>query len=120
MTENRLTPIPMAHGREKTLGRRIWEYRTMYAFLLPAIIVVIIFAYIPMFGLVMAFQKYDLVKGFAGSDFVGLKHFSKFLRDKDFWAALQNTLAINGLHILIGFPLPIALGIAIFHEEFRV
>ncbi len=114
MTENRLTPIPMAHGREKTLGRRIREYRTMYAFLLPAIIVVTIFAYIPMFGLVMAFQKYDLVKGFAGSDFVGLKHFAKFLRDKDFWAALQNTLAINGLHILIGFPLPIALGIAIF------
>ena len=114
MTENRLTPIPMLHGKKKTLGRRMWEYRTMYAFLIPAIIVVTIFAYIPMFGLVMAFQKYDLVKGFAGSDFVGLKHFSKFLRDKDFWAALQNTLAINGLHILIGFPLPIALGIAIF------
>ena len=108
MTENRLTPIPMVHGKAKTLGRRIREYRTMYAFLLPAIIVVTIFAYIPMFGLVMAFQKYDLVKGFAGSDFVGLKHFAKFLRDKDFWAALQNTLAINGLHILIGFPLPVA------------
>lgn len=112
MTVNNARPVPVVE--KKSLRSRMRDYRVMYAFLLPAIIVVIIFAYIPMCGLVMSFQEYDLVKGFSGSKFVGLKYFRKFLRDKDFYLALKNTLAINGLHILIGFPLPIALGIGIF------
>ena len=86
----------------------------MYCFLLPAIIVLIVFAYLPMAGLVMSFQNYDLVKGFSGSKWVGLKWFQKFLKDKDFYIALQNTLGINSLHLLIGFPLPVALAIGIF------
>ena len=100
--------------RRKSLRQRMWEHRVMYCFLLPAIVVLIIFSYVPMAGLVMSFQNYDLVKGFAGSKWVGLKWFEKFLRDKDFYVALKNTLGINGLHILIGFPLPIALAIGIF------
>ncbi len=110
MTVNQLMPTI----EKKSLRRRIKKYRVMYAFLLPAIVVVLIFSYVPMCGLIMSFQDYDLVKGFSGSKFVGLKFFRKFLRDKDFYLALKNTLAINSLHILIGFPLPIALGIGIF------
>ena len=112
MAMNKALPMPII--KKKGLGARIYDYRVMYAFLLPALVVVLIFAYIPMFGLVMAFQEYDLIKGFSGSDFVGFKYFRKFLRDKDFYIALKNTLTINFLHILIGFPLPIALGIGIF------
>lgn len=100
--------------QKNKLVREIYKYRVMYAFLLPAVIVVAIFNYVPMAGLVMAFQDYDLVKGFSDSPFVGFKWFERFLRDKDFYLALRNTLGINTLHILIGFPLPIALAIAIF------
>lgn len=107
-------PIMPPINQNRSLRREIHQYRIMYAFLLPAIIVVIIFAYVPMAGLIMSFQKYDLVKGFADSPFVGLKWFEKFLRDKDFYLALKNTLGINGLNIIFGFPLPIALAIAIF------
>lgn len=86
----------------------------MYLFLVPAIIAVVVFSYVPMVGVLMSFQDYDIVKGLFGSEWVGLKHFKEFFSDSGFWSALKNTLAINGLSILIGFPLPIALAIAIF------
>jgi len=96
------------------LQRRIQRYSTLYIFLLPAIISVLIFYYRPMIGLIMAFQDYDIVKGMFDSPFVGLENFRAFVNDKAFWSALRNTLAINGLYFLIGFPLPIALAIMIF------
>ncbi|MEZ4863624.1 MAG: ABC transporter permease subunit [Caldilineaceae bacterium] len=99
---------------KRNLRRRVQRYSTMYIFLLPAIIVVLTFYYRPMIGLIMAFEKYDIVKGMFASPFVGLENFRTFINDNDFWAALRNTLAINGLYLLIGFPLPIALAIMIF------
>lgn len=96
------------------LQRRIQRYSTLYIFLLPAIISVLIFYYRPMIGLIMAFQDYDIVRGMFDSPFVGLENFRAFVNDKAFWSALRNTLAINGLYFLIGFPLPIALAIMIF------
>lgn len=98
----------------QTLLRRIKRYRSMYLFLVPAIVVVLMFSYRPMIGVIMAFEKYDIVKGMFASPFVGLDNFKTFVNDKAFWLALRNTLAINGLYILFGFPLPIALAIIIF------
>jgi putative aldouronate transport system permease protein len=94
--------------------RRIQRYRTVYLFLVPAILVVLIFSYRPMIGVIMAFEKYDIVKGMFRSPFIGLDNFNTFLSDDDFWIALRNTLVINGLYIFFGFPLPIALAIMIF------
>jgi len=96
------------------LQRRIKQYSTLYIFMLPAIVVSLVFYYRPMIGLIMAFQKYDIVKGMFASPFVGLENFQAFINDKAFWSALRNTLAINGLYFLIGFPLPIILAIMIF------
>lgn len=90
------------------------RFRTMYLFLLPAVILVLVFSYTPMVGLIMAFQDYDIVRGMFDSPFVGLKHFKKLLVDPDFHLALRNTLALNGLYIGIHFPLPVALAILIF------
>jgi putative aldouronate transport system permease protein len=98
----------------RNLQRRLKRYSTMYLFLLPAIIVSLVFYYRPMVGLIMAFENYDIVKGMFASPFVGFENFRQFIADKDFWSALRNTLVINGLYILIGFPLPIALAIMIF------
>jgi len=86
----------------------------MYLFLLPAIVTVLAFNYRPMVGIIMAFQEYDIVNGMFDSPFVGLDNFKTFINDKTFLLALRNTLVINGLYILIGFPLPIALAIMIF------
>jgi putative aldouronate transport system permease protein len=86
----------------------------MYFFLIPAVIIVLTFNYRPLIGIIMAFEKYDLIKGMFNSPFVGLDNFKTFINDKNFWAALRNTLAINGLYILFGFPMPIVLAIMIF------
>jgi putative aldouronate transport system permease protein len=98
----------------KSLARRLRKYSTMYLFLIPAVLVTLVFSYVPMAGTVMAFQKYDIFKGIAGSPFVGLTNFREFLSDANFYRALWNTLRLNGLHLLIAFPLPIAFAIAIF------
>lgn len=105
--------MKVLRNREQ-LKREIYRHRIMYLFLVPAILAVLVFSYVPMVGVLMSFQDYDIVKGLSGSEWVGLKHFKEFFSDSGFWSALKNTLAINGLSILIGFPLPIALAIAIF------
>ena len=98
----------------KRLKKRLWEARVMYMFLLPAVACVIIFAYIPMGGIIMGFQDYNIIKGITGSDWVGLKHFIDFLTDASFYTALKNTLGISIISILFGFPLPIAFAIMLF------
>lgn len=106
--------FPGISATRQMLRKRILRYRTLYLFLVPAIIVVLVFSYVPMIGLIMAFQEYDIVNGMFRSPFVGLANFRALLRDSGFYRALRNTLAINGLYILIGFTLPVALAILIF------
>jgi putative aldouronate transport system permease protein len=79
----------------------------------PSIILMIIFSFIPMFGLIIAFQDYSPLSGFTGSEFVGLDNFKAFLGDQDFYNVLTNTLGISLLKLLIGFPLEIILAILI-------
>ena len=62
----------------------------------------------------MSFMDYDILKGPFHSPWVGLEHFQEFLTDPEFWQSLKNTVGINGLSILFGFPLPIIVAIAIF------
>ena len=105
---------PIIVGRNNNMLKRIVYYRTMYLFLFPALISVMVFAYRPMIGVIMAFQDYDIMLGIMGSPFVGLKHFYDFLTTQDFYTALRNTISINLLSILIGFPLPIIFAIMFF------
>lgn len=93
---------------------QIFKKQKMYfLFLLPATVMIIVFNYMPMAGLVMAFQNFRVVDGFFGSEFAGLENFKRFLSDPDFYRALKNTIGISGLTILIGFPAPIFLAILI-------
>lgn len=99
--------------RSKTL-KKVYNYKTLYLFMLPAILSVLIFSYKPMLGIIMAFQDYNVTKGILGSEFVGLAHFKEFFSDPYFFSALKNTLGINGIAILIGFPLPIIFALMVF------
>jgi putative aldouronate transport system permease protein len=73
----------------------------------PGLVFLFIFAYIPMYGITIAFKEYDMFLGAAGSPWVGFTHFIDFFSDPNFSIVLRNTLAINGLNLLIGFPAPI-------------
>ena len=91
--------------------RDIKRDRYLYLMLLPAIAVTIFFAYVPMYGLIMAFQKYDAFKGIAGSQFVGLDNFRRIFSQSNFLRAIWNTLYVSLLGLLITFPAPILLAL---------
>lgn len=107
----------------KTLSRRIGsirrnEYTTLYLFLLPALVFLIIFSYIPMGGLVIAFQDFNVFKGIGGSPFVGMANFEKAFSDPFFLRALRNTVFINTYKLLYWIPLPLIMAIMINELHF--
>lgn len=79
----------------------------IYFLVLPVIIYFIVFNYLPMGGLIMAFQNFNPTKGFFGSDFVGLGNFIQFFTAPNFFQILRNTFVISLLGLVIGFPLSI-------------
>ncbi|NLB90596.1 MAG: sugar ABC transporter permease, partial [Clostridiales bacterium] len=76
----------------------------LYAMALPVIIYYIIFHFIPMFGVVIAFQRYVPAKGITGSQWVGFKHFASFFNDIYFWRLMRNTFLIQFYDTLFGYP----------------
>lgn len=88
-----------------------WELQSM---VLPGIIFMIIFCYIPIYGLVIAFKNYTVIDTFETAQWVGLENFRIILSDKYFWQAVTNTLAISFLKLLIGFWVPIIIAIMIY------
>ncbi len=91
----------------------------LYLFLLPGLLYFIVFKYMPMYGVVIAFQDYSPFKGIAGSDFVGLKHFSRFFEDDQFITVLRNTLLISLYKLVFGFPVPILLALMLNEVRLR-
>lgn len=79
----------------------------MYLLILPTVAYFIIFCYVPMYGVFIAFQNYLPSKGVLGSQWVGLEHFSTFFHAYQFRQILTNTLAISLYSFVVGFPLPI-------------
>jgi putative aldouronate transport system permease protein len=77
--------------------------------MLPALLLTIIFRYVPMGGILIAFEKYSPIKGLLHSEWVGLKNFNRFLSSPDFLRYLANTLKLSIFGLLWGFPVPILL-----------
>ena len=78
-------------------------------FLMPAFLLTIIFRYIPMGGILIAFTEYNPIRGILGSEWVGFDHFKRFLSSPDFLSYLMNTLKLSVFGLLWGFPAPILL-----------
>lgn len=83
----------------------------LYFLLLPSIIALILFNFIPMYGVLMAFENYNPVKGIWGSTWVGLDNFIQYFKSYQFGKTLWNTFYISMLGILLSFPLPILLAL---------
>ncbi len=88
--------------------RRNWR---LYVMLLLPMTFYLLFCYKPMYGVIIAFQKYNIRKGIWGSKFVGLDNFEFMFNLRDFPIALRNTLWLNFLQLILGFPVPIILAI---------
>lgn len=86
-----------------------------YSLLLPVLILIFVFCYMPLYGLVISFQDYTPGSSFLGPDvkWVGFKHFIQFMTGKYFPRLLRNTLILNGLNLVFGFTLPILFAILV-------
>jgi putative aldouronate transport system permease protein len=91
----------------------IWKLKTLYLMLIPGLICLIVFDYIPMYGVLIAFQNYKLGDVMGFSQWVGLKHFIDFFNSRDVFMILRNTVAMSILRLIIGFTAPIVLAILI-------
>lgn len=101
-----------AYSRQSRLiWSRVKRCRHLYWMLLIPVVYYLLFHYAPMYGVTIAFKKFNARQGILGSPWVGLKHFSKFLGDPYFWQVVSNTLAINLMDIVLGFPAPIILAL---------
>ena len=93
----------------------VWEMkhnRTLYLMCVPALLLLLAFAYLPMGGIYMAFTKFNVKDGIFGSPFVGFQNFSYFLSGNPyFWNAVKNTLIINFWGLILGTILPITIAI---------
>ena len=79
--------------------------------LAPAAIILFLFTYIPMGGIIIAFKDYAPALGIWNSPWVGLKHFAQFFKSYQFVNTIRNTLSISIYSIVVGFPLPIILAL---------
>lgn len=124
-----MTKIARHKTQMKVLGknqskykRHIDAYAAYYIMLLPVLLYFIIFKYLPMYGIVIAFKDYYPLKGFSGSEWVGFKHFKTMFSGMYFLPVLKNTLIINIYKLVWGFPAPIILAIIlneIRHPKFK-
>ena len=85
----------------------------LYLMLLLPLAYIIVFCYVPMGGILIAFEDYSFRKGILGSDWVGLKYFEQFFSNPDMMKLLKNTLVISFYSLLISFPAPIVLALAL-------
>lgn len=99
------------HSRSGALLKKIARYKYLYIIFIPVLIWYIIFCYVPMYGIIMAFQDYTMSKGFFASPFVGLKNFRDLFQDEYFLRAFSNTVIIAVYRMLTEFPFSIILAL---------
>jgi putative aldouronate transport system permease protein len=101
---------------DKRMARSRFRYdfnrhKSLYFFILPGLVILILFNYLPIYGVTIAFKNYNPLFGIMGSKWVGLKYFDKLFNSIFFWRIFKNTLIINFLQLIFGFPAPIILAL---------
>ena len=96
--------------RKEALGKMAKE-KWLYFMLIPGIVYYIIFVYLPMWGVLFAFQDYSPAYGVLGSEWVGLKHFARFFNGRQFTLLFTNTMILSLINLVFYFPAPIILSL---------
>lgn len=108
--KNKIEKKERRTGKTALTGR-IWKSRDYYLMLLPAVILVILFNYAPLYGLQIAFKNYKVSLGVGGSPWIGLKNFTDFFQSYYFGTLLKNTLLLSLYTLIVGFPIPIIIAL---------
>ncbi|OME90816.1 MULTISPECIES: ABC transporter permease [Paenibacillus] len=101
--------LPKFMSETKGFWRYLIRYRAFYIMLVPGILYFLLFKYLPLMGSFIAFQDYNIFKGYAGSDWVGFQWFQQLFAYNNFGRLMSNTLIISLYQIVFAFPLPILL-----------
>lgn len=100
-----------AVSKKRNIWNRVYNDRALYLLLLPSFIILFIFTYMPMYGVVIAFKDFTPAKGIMGSEWAGLKYFKQYFNSYQFWPTIKNTLLLSIYSIVVTFPLPILLAL---------
>lgn len=100
-----------AVSKKGNIWHRVYSDRALYLLLLPSLIIMFIFTYLPMYGVVIAFKDFTPAKGIMGSSWAGLKYFKQYFNSYQFWPTIKNTLFLSIYSIVVTFPLPILLAL---------
>lgn len=110
---------PLKIKKKKSFFKQYLEQLDAQSMLWPGLLCMIIFSYIPMYGIIIAFKRYSIytpgIEGIFSAPWIGLKYFQEFLTNRSFYEVLRNTLGISLLGLVIGFPAPIIF--ALFLNE---
>ncbi|WP_136606632.1 ABC transporter permease [Paenibacillus dokdonensis] len=107
----------ISEGKQRTLLRRLLSQKYLQVMALLGVAWIIIFSYIPMYGVIIAFKQYVITHSISDAPWVGLENFKAFLDDDELPKVIWNTLGMSFFKLLIGFPLPILF--ALFLNELR-
>lgn len=110
-TINRRVPAPMT-GRT-SLKNYIWKKRWLYLMCIPGLVYLIVFHYVPMYGIMMAFQNFSFKKGIFGSPFNDFANFKELFGSQIFYRVLRNSLFLSVTRLIFSFPVPIILALLI-------
>lgn len=102
-------------SKPNNLWKRISRNKGLYLLLLPSLIILICFSYIPMYGVLISFKKFKTSLGIIGSPWADpwFKYFLKYFNSYQFFSTIKNTLILTGYNLLIGFPIPIIFALTI-------
>lgn len=110
---NNTSNAVISNYKKPSLGKRIKKTWQLWVFVLPALIGLIVFSYIPMYGIVLAWKDYSPIQGIMGSRNVGFAHFARFFRSPYFVDIIRNTVVISLYGMIVGFPIPILLALGL-------
>lgn len=104
------TKMVKREGSTKLYWKKTWQ---LYVLMLMPMLFILVFKFLPYFGLTIAFKDYKVAKGFWDCDWVGFEVFQKIFKKRDFVPAVRNTLLLNLLDLIFGFPMPIILALVL-------
>ena len=102
------------NGPKKSLARQIWDARWLYLLILPGVLYFVVWHYMPMEGILLAFKKYNARLGIWGSEWVGLKNFQRIFITPAAIKAILNTLRVSLSRLVIEFPAPLILALLLY------
>jgi putative aldouronate transport system permease protein len=106
-----VTTVRTERARRLSWRVRLRRDRSLLLMVVPAVVLLVVFNYVPLFGVFTAFQEYDPLVGVWNSEFVGFDQFERLFGDSLFWGSLKNTLYLSFVQLVLFFPVPIALAL---------